>query len=346
MSPIDRKAVRDILADEAKRPRIGLVLGSEGIKSFSALPVIEFLAENAVPVDLVVAVGGGALLAGFWGAGYDLKDIQGLFAKAVDRRFYTDVNYRAVMDIANVPLGKFGSESGLLKPHGLHRVYRKIFFRQRVEDLSPPVVIAATDIQTGRGVMIERGDLAEAVYASGASYPLMPPGDVHGLKLVDGSFSSPLPVMECVKRSMDVIVGVHFDDACNSEPEGFLQCHFNASRVFRKALLSSQIPLAIDMHHYEIVTLNISHGRSLEMWEVERLPEILHGGKMAVQERGDHILEAIQNFSEVNLREREERKPRFKLAETPSPGVQPAHGPFGANLEVVLDDDPVPDTEE
>jgi hypothetical protein len=67
---------------------------------------------------------------------------------------------------------------------------------------------------------------------------------------------------------------------------------------------------------------------------------------MAVQERGDHILEAIQNFSEVNLREREERKPRFKLAETPSPGVQPAHGPFGANLGVVLDDDPVPDTEE
>jgi NTE family protein len=121
---MNKRAIREIMADDETRPRIGLALGSVGIKSFSALPVIEFFERYAIPVDMVAAVGGGALLAGLWGAGYNLKEIQGVFTKAVDRRFFTDVDYRAVMDIAHLPMGNFNAQSGLLRPHGLRRVSR------------------------------------------------------------------------------------------------------------------------------------------------------------------------------------------------------------------------------
>jgi NTE family protein len=272
--------------------------------------VIEFFERYAIPVDMVAAVGGGALLAGLWGAGYNLKEIQGVFTKAVDRRFFTDVDYRAVMDIAHLPMGNFNAQSGLLRPHGLRRVYRKIFYRQLVEDLTPKTVIAATDLLTGQHVAIESGDLAEAVYAGGAYYPFMPPLPLNGGMLVDGSFSLPVPIMECVKRSMDIIVGVYFDDACNPEPEGFMACHSNAARIYRKALLTSQMPLSIDMHHYEIILLNINSTASLELWEVERLPEILYGGKRTVQEKGEQILEAIKNFNASNQRG---GKPHYQL---------------------------------
>jgi NTE family protein len=316
-----KRVIREIMADDATRPRIGLALGSVGIKSFSALPVIEFFKQFGIPVDMVAAVGGGALLAGLWGSGYNLNEMQTVFSKAVDRRFFTDVNYRAVMDLAQIPKGKFSAQSGLLRPHGLRRVYRRIFSRQRVEDLKPKTVIATTDLLTGRRVAIESGDLAEAVYAGGAYYPFMPPLPRNGDMLVDGSFSSPLPLMECVKQSMDIIVGVYFDDACNPEPEGFLECHSNASKIYRKALLTSQMPLSIDMHHYEIIVLNINFNASLEMWEVERLPEILHGGKLAVQEKGAQILEAIKGFSAFNHRE---RKATYQLCSKPGDKIDEA----------------------
>jgi predicted acylesterase/phospholipase RssA len=44
-----------------RRPKVGVVLGSGGIKPFSAIALFEFLDEMGIVVDLLVGCSGGGL---------------------------------------------------------------------------------------------------------------------------------------------------------------------------------------------------------------------------------------------------------------------------------------------
>ncbi|ACS80689.1 patatin-like phospholipase family protein [Maridesulfovibrio salexigens] len=291
-----------------ERPSVALIIGSEGIKSFCALPFIEYLQAEKINLDLVIGVSGGALLAGFMGAGYDLKQIQEVFSKTVDPRFYTDVDYNSVLEIASTGMGKFTAESGILKTDCLRRTYETLFKKTDISDLSPKTLIATTDLETGKPVILEEGNLAQAIYASSAIYPLMPPGNVDGRRLIDGAFSSPVPIMECVKRQIDIIIAIYFDDACNPEPDSFVSSYFNTSRIFKRSILTSQLPLSIDMHHHEIIPVYIKHPRPIELWEVKKLTEIVHAGKVAFTNKKTDFKEAVSEFKIKRKQREAERK--------------------------------------
>lgn len=292
-----------------ERPSVALIIGSEGIKSFCALPFIEYLQAEKIDIDLVIGVSGGALLAGFMGAGYNLKQIQEVFSKTVDPRFYTDVDYNSVLEIASTGMGRFTAESGILKTDCLRRTYETLFKKTDISDLSPKTLIATTDLETGKPVILEEGNLAQAIYASSAIYPLMPPGNVNGRRLIDGAFSSPVPIMECVKRQIDIIIAIYFDDACNPEPDSFVSSYLNTSRIFKRSILTSQLPLSIDLHHHEIIPVYIKHPRPIELWEVNKLTEIVHAGKVAFTNKKADFKEAVIEFKKKRkLREEERRR--------------------------------------
>ncbi|WP_320170446.1 patatin-like phospholipase family protein [Maridesulfovibrio sp.] len=291
------------------KPSVALIIGSEGIKSFCALPFIEYLLAEGVGIDLVIGVSGGALLAGFLGTGYDLRQIQDIFSKTVDPRFFTDVDYDSVLEIASTGMGRFSSSSGILKTDCLRRTYEILFKKTDISDLKPRTLIAATELATGEPVILDRGNLAKAIYAGSAIYPLMPPGEIDGRKLIDGAFSSPVPIMECVKRQIDIIIAIYFDDACNPEPESFMESYFNTSRIFKRSILTSQLPLAIDMHHHEIIPVYIKHPRPIELWEVNKLNEIVHAGKVALSNKKENFQDAVQEYSKkMELRAEKRRR--------------------------------------
>lgn len=292
-----------------QRPSVALIIGSEGIKSFCAIPFIEFLQDEGINLDLVIGVSGGALLAGFLGCGYNLRQIQDIFSKTVDPRFFTDVDYNSVLEIASTGMGSFTADSGILKTDCLRRTYENLFKKTDISELSPKTLISTTDLQTGEPVMLDKGNLARAIYASSAIYPLMPPGNVDGRKLIDGAFSSPMPVMECVKRQIDIIIAIYFDDACNPEPKSFMESYFNTSRIFKRSILTSQLPLSIDLHHHEIIPVYIKYPRHIELWEVNKLNEIVHAGKMSFSKKKQNFREAVIEFrKKEQLREEERRR--------------------------------------
>ncbi|NDV22033.1 patatin-like phospholipase family protein [Desulfovibrio sp. JC022] len=319
-SPKDKTGTeeRENIKKSPERPSVALIIGSEGIKSFCALPFIEYLQQEKVNLDLVIGVSGGALLAGFMGAGYDLKQIQEVFSKTVDPRFYTDVDYNSVLDIASTGMGKFTAESGILKTDCLRRTYETLFKKTNISDLSPKTLISTTDLETGKPVILEEGNLAQAIYASSAIYPLMPPGNVDGKRLIDGAFSSPVPIMECVKRQIDIIIAIYFDDACNPEPDSFVSSYFNTSRIFKRSILTSQLPLSIDLHHHEIIPVYIKHPRPIELWEVNKLTEIVHAGKVAFTNKKSDFNEAVSEFKTKTKQreaERQKKEAEKKLAQ-------------------------------
>jgi len=282
--------------DSSDRPKIGVVVGSGGIKPLAAVALFDFLEESKLDCDLLVGCSGGSLVAGGKALGYGTEEIVEFYRSYFRRKPFAIFDYRTLLGIANFPLGRFDLESGIVKSERLLGFYRDVYGDARLEELRVPTVLQATDIQTGKGVVLTSGSLAEAIYASTAMYPMVPPIQFQGKWLVDGALTAPLPLMEAVKRNMDVVIAVIFNEKNNPEPKQFFEGFYNIIASFARSLTQSQISMAIDFHHYEIIFLNVTFDKRIEVTDSESMDDIIEAGRRAVHAKKEEILNTVQHF--------------------------------------------------
>lgn len=278
-----------------RQQRIGVVIGGGGIKCLAAIPLFELLRDAHIPVDLLVGCSGGGIMAALWGAGYDPDQMRSLSTELLNKRLFRNIDYRSVMGIAKLPFGRFDKSSGILRSEPFRKVYRRLFGQLRLEDLRPTTILQTTDFQTGDGVVLSTGLLADVVYASGALFPILPPICIDGRWYVDGGYSSNVPVMEAVKRNMDVILAVVLQEEIAHDPQGFFECYFTIQKTSARALVRSQLSLSVDLHHHEIVVINVPFEKYIQVWDVDEVPAILDAGRKAVGEKEEEILSVISH---------------------------------------------------
>jgi len=282
--------------NEKRKPTIALVLGSGGIKAVASIGLFKFLEEAEIDVDLLIGCSGGSILAGVWAAGYTADEIRDMADILWTRELFAKTDYRALLSIAGLPFGRFNTEDGLIKPEAIQRTYQELFGDRKLEDLPRRLMIQTTDILSGEPVLLSSGLLWKAVYASGSLYPLMPPISIDGRLLMDGVFSSPLPVMEAIQEQMDIIIAVSFEEKTEQKPRGFVQTLMRNIDYSHKWLLRNQNAISVEMHHYEIVFINVVFDKVIGLRSVHRIPEIIEAGERAVLERKAEILSVIENF--------------------------------------------------
>ncbi len=78
------------------------------------------------------------------------------------------------------------------------------WFRQ----LRIPLYVVATDLKTGEAVVLDQGDLTEAILASTALPGLFPPMLWRGRQLVDGGLSDNVPIDVAVARGAGRVIGI------------------------------------------------------------------------------------------------------------------------------------------
>ena len=144
---------------------------------------------------------------------------------------------------------------------------------------------------------MEQGRLVDAVYASSAVFPLLPPLEINGRWLGDGYYTSSLPVMEAVKRGMDVIIAVIFHDPINDKADSYMDCLANYYTIQGNAVTRFQLALSINMHEHEIIIIKVPFRNPINMWDVHYIPEIIETGRLAIAERQADILTAIHSFA-------------------------------------------------
>lgn len=284
------------------RPKVGVVLGSGGIKAFAGIPLFEFLSCAGIEVDLLVGCSGGSVVCGGMGAGFTPAEFRSLAFEMLDRKLFERMDYRSILGIASPRLGRFDRTSGILKPDAIRELYQRQLKGARLENMRPRTLIQTTDLMTGEGVVLSRGPASDAIYASGAFFPVLPPLYIDGRWLGDGVYSAPVPVMEAVKRNMDVIIALDFKEKVTSEPRGFMDCFFRYTDTAMETLKRSQMFLSIEMHHYEIIMVEVQFDHAISLRAVEELPAIFAAGEDAVNQNKDEILAAIQNFAQVSPR--------------------------------------------
>ena len=159
-------------------------------------------------------------------------------------------------------------------------------------------MLQTTDVVTGEGVVLSQGSVADAVYASSAGFPLLPPISIDGKWLVDGAFSSSLPVLEAVNRGMDVIIAAAFRQHLNdATPKSFFEHTVSFMGRTTNINESRELSLAIDLHHHEIVLLDVHFDRVVQMWEADALPLVFEMGQRALEPKKREILAALENYA-------------------------------------------------
>lgn len=283
-------------AGKGIKPKIAVVVGSGGIKPACAIPLFEFLDEHGIGIDMLIGCSGGAIVSSMRGFGYSPSEISELFSKNLTRSLFSSVDYRTLLGIAKMPLGRFDKTRGILKPQRLIEVLNNIFKNSTFGDMKIPTLVQVTDVDTGEGALIDSGAIADAVYASAAQFPFFPPINIGGRWFVDGAYSSPLPLLEAVNRGYDVIIAVAIEQQVKTESKSFIEfLHQFISRSYTSTQ-KKQTALAIDMHHHEIIVINMHFDEMINMWDVEKLPEIIETGRKIINKKKDEIISAIENF--------------------------------------------------
>ncbi|MBI3669670.1 MAG: patatin-like phospholipase family protein [Acidobacteria bacterium] len=76
------------------------------------------------------------------------------------------------------------------------------------EELRIPLAIVATDLESGETLILDSGDLIEAILASTALPGLFPPIARGGRMTVDGGLSNNVPIDLAVERGAERIIGM------------------------------------------------------------------------------------------------------------------------------------------
>ncbi|HIC95211.1 TPA: NTE family protein rssA [Candidatus Bipolaricaulota bacterium] len=177
------------------RPVVGLVLSSGGPRGAAHVGVLKVLEEHGIPIDIVVGTSIGAMVGGAYAAGVPLSRIEEEWLK-------TDLLKVAKSFLPTFPLHGWSSGSNI------SRMLQGVVGEVRIEDLPLKFAAIATDIETGKEVIIREGPLAEAMRASSSVPGLFVPVELDGRLLVDGGLVNPLPVDVARRLGAEVVIAV------------------------------------------------------------------------------------------------------------------------------------------
>lgn len=189
-----------------RAPRIGLALGGGAARGFAHVGVIQVLEEAGIRPELVTGTSAGSLVAALYASGRSGSQLQRI-AETMDEATFTDWT---------LPL----FNRGMLRGEALARYVHQQVGGRRIEDLPIPLGILATDLQTGQGVLFQRGDIATAVRASSAVPGLFHPVRILEREYVDGGLVAPVPVRQARQMGAELVIAVDISQAPESNLPG------------------------------------------------------------------------------------------------------------------------------
>jgi NTE family protein len=208
------------------RPRVCLVLSGGGARGMAHIGVLKVLEEMKVPIDCVAGTSMGAIVGGLYASGMRAAEIESMmrtvdwqeaFRDSPPRR---DLAFRRKQDDRNflvrLPLGlkhgEFLLPKGLIQGQKLQETLRArtLAFQdvKSFDALPTPFRAVATDLETGEGVLLDRGDLALAMRASMSAPGVFAPVESGGRVLVDGGLAENLPIDVARAMHADVLIVV------------------------------------------------------------------------------------------------------------------------------------------
>ena len=204
------------------------------------------LSDRHVAPDLIVGSSVGALNAGFLAGDPSHSGVERL------ADIWRGLSRHDVFPISVARAGRAlaGRGNALADPSALHRLVARELPYDRLEDAPWPVAVVATEVLTGREVVLRSGSAVDAVMASAALPAVFPPVMVEGHLLMDGGVANNTPISVALALGADRIYVLPTGYACAlaAPPRGALAMAMHAiTLTVQRRLIDDINALAADV---------------------------------------------------------------------------------------------------
>ena len=182
------------VSEGAPPRKIALALGSGAARGWAHIGVIRALSEVGIRPDCVAGTSIGALV----GAAYASGRIPSL------EKVARELDWKKVVSLFDVVFPR----SGLIDGRKIADSIRDHVEPGDIEDLPLPFCAVSTNLATGREVVIQDGDVVEAVRASISVSGMFTPVKRDAMILVDGGLVNPVPVGVARRMGADYVIAV------------------------------------------------------------------------------------------------------------------------------------------
>ncbi len=211
-----------------KRPKVAVILSGGGARGIASIGVLKVLEDADIPIDFIAGTSIGSILGALYASGYSIDQLHAMVDTtnwddvlslnddarrsdlffdqkvAADRSILT-VRFQGFEPILPQSLSTGQRLMNYLNLLVLQGIYHP---NPSFDDLRIPFRAVTTDLVSGKSVVLDRGDLTEALRAS-ASVPLLfSPVARDSARLTDGGLVSNIPVDVALKWGADIIIAV------------------------------------------------------------------------------------------------------------------------------------------
>ena len=224
---------KNVVNQEDKK--IGLVLSGGTAKGLAHIGILKVLDEEKVPIEYVTGTSMGSIIGGMYSVGYTPEEIEeiaismdwmSLFSDKIERKDKGAVrNSIEDKNSTVIPIKNFMPKlpSGVVGGKTASQRLNELFYGAlRVEDFRKfprKFAAVATDLESGEGVMIDKGSIATAIRES-LSIPSVFAPIRDGKRLyIDGGVVRNLPVQDVKVLGADYTIGVNVGDGFTKRDE-------------------------------------------------------------------------------------------------------------------------------
>jgi NTE family protein len=177
---------------------LGLVLGGGGGKGGAHLGALDVIEEAGLPIDMIVGASIGGAVGALYAAGYTTDEIAEAFGGATVWRLFE----------------RDPSGMGLLGIRRVRTILESMLGECTFEQLAIRCAVVATDLVTGREIVLDSGPIVDALLATMAFPGIYPPVQRDDMLLADGGIVNNLPVDIAHSLGASKVIAVDLGSVC------------------------------------------------------------------------------------------------------------------------------------
>lgn len=321
-NPGDRCSDEQKVGDEMST---AFVLSGGGSLGAVQVGMLQALAERGVQPDLLVGTSAGALNAAYISThGVDQRSLARLEA------IWTRLHRRDVFPLQPLRLGSAALRlAPSLCPCGsLRRLIEEHLIEARLEDAPIPLHVVATDVRSGREVLLSTGDAVDAVLASASVPAVLPPVNFDGRELMDGGVANNAAVSQAAELGAEVIWVLPTGYACalDQAPATPLSSAVHALTLLIEqrliqdvAHMSEQVDIRVlpPLCPLRVSSADFGHGAELVRRSREATRRWMAGGHHLHDAHPERVL-SLHGHSAPHRRHRDDERPAATISTPPT----------------------------
>ncbi|HDD64821.1 MAG TPA: patatin-like phospholipase family protein [Firmicutes bacterium] len=300
--------------------KIGLALSGGGARSLCQIGVIKVLEKEGISIDVITGTSMGAIIGAIYSftknaefleeailrftSEKNVKKIERIFSRfkkgGFIKRVSNGLKNLSLFIYDSFKTGLFSSETVIER---VERYFKKEFF---FEDAKINLGITATQCETGKLAIFNKGKIFPAIIASSAIPGLITPVKINGKRYVDGGVISTIPVFANAFIGGEKIIGIENESSILKEKpsntfEIFVQMEKIKSRYitefegsFCDLLLKVELP-GVEWFNFSYAKRCIQEGERVCKENLDKIESFMKR-ESRVRDLREKVMEKIKDF--------------------------------------------------